>query len=236
MRLSFPLYVHQFMLININIVPTQLFVIKIYVKHIVVPMFVPQVNLLVLKLCKPASIVSCNKPVIFSPVYKSRHAGNICTSKTVCCSLSCKLASTLIHSDPVKSFVTCKTVCFSNVSMAKEFNSVNYCLVTCTEHPVNVISSVVRKSVLSYRTACPVDRYKCQPFVYLPLCFLQNSPLHFSHGHFCFETFTAFSKATCNTLSLLTIIISIINSQKYHPHPHHPCYYHHHHLHHHHNM
>ena len=50
-----------------------------------------------------------------------------------------------------------KTVCFSNISMAKEFNSVNYCLVTCTEHPVNVISSVVRKFVVSDRTECPVD-------------------------------------------------------------------------------
>ena len=47
-------------------------------------------------------------------------------------------------------------VFFRNISMAKEFNSVNYCLVTCTEHPVNVISSVERKSVVSYRTACPV--------------------------------------------------------------------------------
>ena len=73
------------------------------------------------------------------------------------CSVSCKPVSTLINSDPVKSFVTCKTVCFSNVSMAKEFNSVNFCVVTCTKHPVNVISSVVRKSVVSYRTACPVD-------------------------------------------------------------------------------
>ena len=40
--------------------------------------------------CKPAHIVSCNKPVIFSPVYKSHHACNICISKTVCCSVSCK--------------------------------------------------------------------------------------------------------------------------------------------------
>ena len=107
--------------------------------------------------CKPACIVSCNKPVIFSPVYKSRHAGIICISKTVRCSVSCEPVSTLINSDPVKSFATGKIVCFSNVSMAKEFNSVNYCLVTCTEHPVNVISSVVRKSIVSYRTACPVD-------------------------------------------------------------------------------
>ena len=79
--------------------------------------------------CKPASIVSCNEPDIFSPVYKSRHAGNICISKTVRCSVNCEPVSTLINSDPVKSFVTCKIDCFSNVSMAKEFNSVNYCLV-----------------------------------------------------------------------------------------------------------
>ena len=107
--------------------------------------------------CKPARIGSCNKPVIFSPVYKSRHAGNICISKTVRCSVSSKPVSTLINNDPFKSFVTWKTVCFSNVSMTKEFNSVSYCLVTCTEHPVNIISSVVRESVVSYRTACPVD-------------------------------------------------------------------------------
>ena len=60
--------------------------------------------------------------------------------------------STLINSEPIKSFVSCKTVCFSNVSMAKELNSVNYCLVTCTEHAVNVISTVV-----CYKTACPVN-------------------------------------------------------------------------------
>ena len=101
--------------------------------------------------------MSFNKPVIFSPVYKSRHVNNVCISKTVRCSVSCKPLSTLINSQPVKSFLMYKTVCFSNVSMAKEFNSVNYCLVTCTEHPVNVISSVVRKFVVSDRTACPVD-------------------------------------------------------------------------------
>ena len=106
--------------------------------------------------CKPVRIVSCNKPVIFSPVYKSRHARNICISKSARCSVICKPVSTFINSDSVKSFFTCKTVYFSNVSMAKEFNSVNYCLVTCTEHPMDVISSVVRKSVVSYRNACPV--------------------------------------------------------------------------------
>ena len=101
--------------------------------------------------------MSCNKPVILSPVYKSVHAINNCVSKTAPCSVSCKPVSALIRSEPVKSFVTCKPVCFSNISIAKEFNSVNYCLVTCTEHLVNVISSVVRTSVVSYRTACPLD-------------------------------------------------------------------------------
>ena len=100
--------------------------------------------------------MTSNKPVIFS-IYKSLHASNICISKTVCCSVSCKPVSTLISSEPVKSFVTCKPVCFSNVNMVKEFYSVNYCLVTCTEDPVNVISSIVRKSVFSYRTAWSVD-------------------------------------------------------------------------------
>ena len=71
--------------------------------------------------------------------------------------ISTKPVSALISSEPVKSFVICKPVCFTTVSMAKEFNSVNYCLVTCTEHLVNVDSSVVKKSVVSYRTACPVD-------------------------------------------------------------------------------
>ena len=47
--------------------------------------------------------------------------------------------------------------CFNTVSMTKEFNSATYCFVTCTEHPVNVNLSVVRKSVISYRKARPVD-------------------------------------------------------------------------------
>ena len=41
--------------------------------------------------------------------------------------------------------------------MFKEFNSVDYCLDTCTEHPVNVNSFVVRKSIVSYKTACLAD-------------------------------------------------------------------------------
>ena len=45
----------------------------------------------------------------------------------------------------------CKTICSSNVFIAKNFDSVNHCFVTCTKHTVNVISSAV-----SYRIACPV--------------------------------------------------------------------------------
>ena len=95
--------------------------------------------------------------VTFSLVYKYLHASKICIGKSVRCSVSTKSVSALISSEPVKSFVTCKPVCFSNASVAKEINYVNYCLVSCNEHPVNINSSVVGKSVVSYRTACPVD-------------------------------------------------------------------------------
>ena len=51
----------------------------------------------------------------------------------------------------------CKSVWFSNVGIAKDFNFVSYCSATCTEHPVNVISSSVKKFVVSYKTSCPVN-------------------------------------------------------------------------------
>ena len=44
-RLTFLLYLHQFMLINVKIVPTQIIVIVIYVKHMEVTMLVLRVNL-----------------------------------------------------------------------------------------------------------------------------------------------------------------------------------------------
>ena len=66
---------------------------------------------------------------LFFPVYKSLRTSNTCISKTVCCSVSCQPVSDLVSSDPVTFFVTSKPVCFSNVSMAKDLNSVNYCLV-----------------------------------------------------------------------------------------------------------
>ena len=150
--------------------------------------------------------------------------------------MSCKLVSTLINSDPVKSFVTCKTVCFSNVSMAKEFNSVSHCLLTFTEHPVNVISSVVTMPALSYRTACPVDFDIIVTVINVTLLSTYHC-VSFKIPHRISPTVISVSELSLHlarppaTLSLLTIIISIINSQKYHPHPRHPCYYHHHHLH-----
>ena len=79
--------------------------------------------------CKPARIMSCNKPVIFSPVYKSLHASNICSvSKTVPCSVRCKPVNALISSEPFKPFVLCKPVSFDNTSTAKEFNSFKACV------------------------------------------------------------------------------------------------------------
>ena len=146
---TFLLYLHQFMLVSLNILSTQIIVIELYVEHMVVTMLVLWVTLLVLKLFVNLQVLwAVINLFIFS---------HICISETVRCSVSCKSVSVLISSEPVKSFVSCKPVCFSNVSMAKEFDSVNYYLVTCTEHPVNVISSVVRKSLVSYRIAYPVD-------------------------------------------------------------------------------
>ena len=64
MRLTFPLYLHQFMLINVNIVPTQLFVIVIYVKQMVVSNYISSTSkpVSIKTVCK--RIVSCNRPVI----------------------------------------------------------------------------------------------------------------------------------------------------------------------------
>ena len=69
--------------------------------------------------CKPVRNLSSNKPVIFSPIYKSPLSSNIFISETVCCIVNCKPVSALISSEPVKSFITCKPVCFSNITMAK---------------------------------------------------------------------------------------------------------------------
>ena len=117
----------------------------------------------------------------------------------------------------------------------------NYCLVTCTEHPVNIISSTVRTSIVSYRTACPVG-FDVQTVNVTLLCtyccFLQNTSSHYSHFHFL--ELPLHSGRLPTRLSLL-ITISLITmspintiSQKYHSHQHchHHCFYHHH-LHHH---
>ena len=113
--------------------------------------------------------MSCAGPVIFSPAYKSLRASNIGITKTVCCSISCKPVSALINSEPVKSFVTCKLVSFSNVGIANDFNSVSCCSVTYIEDPVNAISSTVKKFFVSYRTACPVALIVVQTVNTIPL-------------------------------------------------------------------
>ena len=171
--------------------------------------------------------------------------------------MSCKLVSTLINSDPVKSFVTCKTVCFSNVGMAKEFNSVKHCLVTCTEHPVNVISSVVRMPVLSYRTACPVHfdivvtvinvtllftyhrvSFKIPPRISPTVISVSELSLHLARPPATLSVCSPLSASSIlkntilipNILAITTTTISIIIAICE------SCYYHHHHLHHHHNQ
>ena len=111
------------MLINVNIVPSQIIVTVLYVKHMVIAILVQRVNMLVLKLyvhlCVLLAVINL---LLFFPMYKSLHAINISISKTVCFSISFKPISALISSEPVKYFVTCKPVCFSNVSTANEFN------------------------------------------------------------------------------------------------------------------
>ena len=85
----------------------------LYVKHMVVTKSVSSNSKPVSTktFCKSVRIMSCNKPVVFSPVYKYLRARNS-ISKTVCCSISCKPVSALISTEPVKSFVTYKFICF----------------------------------------------------------------------------------------------------------------------------
>ena len=165
--------------------------------------------------CKPVCIVSCNKSVIFSPVYKSLCASNVSINKTVCYSISCKPVSALISSEPVKFFATCKSVCFSNVRIAKNFNSVNYCCVTCTEHPVNFISSAVRNSTVSYANAYPNDfdiivqtvnvtllhTYRCVSFniqhrITLTLISIFEIPLHLTRSPAALSICSSLSSAS----------------------------------------
>ena len=193
-----------------------------------------RVNLFVLKLFE-------NLCVLWTVIILC--TSNISNSKPVHWCISCKPVTALISSKPVKSFVTCKPVCFSNVSIAINFTSGNYCSVTCAEHPVNVISSTVRKSVLSYRTACPIDfgivvqtanvtllctyryvSFKINHHITPTLISILELPLHsarlaqFSHQHYQ--------------------IYHHLHYQKHHSHQH-PrfnCYYRNYHLHHHHDQ
>ena len=67
-------------------------------------------------------IMSCDKPLVFFSCY------TISVISTVRCSISCKPVSVLMNSEPVKTFVMYKPGCLNNVSIAKIFNSANYCL------------------------------------------------------------------------------------------------------------
>ena len=102
--------------------------------------------------------------------------------------------------------------------MDKNFNSVNYCLVTCTEHPVKVISSVVRKSVVSDRSACLVDFDTVVQTVNVPILCTYRS-VSFTICHlltpmliYIFKLTITFSKVSCNTPILFMIIISLITT------------------------
>ena len=53
---------------------------------------------------------------------------------------------------------------------------------------------------------------KYHSFVHFLLCLLHNMSSHYSHSYFHFGTSITFSKATCNTLSLLITIISSITT------------------------
>ena len=183
------------MLINVNIVPTQLFVIVIYVKHMVVIMLVPRVNLLVLELFVNLHILWAVINLLFFLQFTS--------------------LITLVIFVLVKLFVAVLAVnLYINTLIKSE--PVNYCLVTYTEHPMNVISFIVRKSVVSYRTACPVDFDAFVETINVALlstsCCVSFKIPHHITCHFHFGTSTAFSKATCNTLSLLITIISLITT------------------------
>ena len=162
-------------------------------------------------ICKPVHIVSCDHPVIFSPVYKFFNASNVNISKTVCCSVSCKSVSNLIISEPVYTFfVMCKPVCFSNASKTK--NSIYYCSVTCIELPENAISSAVTRSAVSCRIACPVDFSIAVQNVNATLlcthrCLFKITWPHYSHSRFHFETPIAFRKLICLKKSCFMVIL-----------------------------
>lgn len=154
-QLTFLLYLHHFMLIN--------------VKHstfsnngnralceIPSKNYVSSTSKLVCTktVCKPVCIVICKKPVIFF-LFTSLLALVILVS--VCCSISCKPVNALISSEPAKSFVTCKPVCFSIVSVAKNLILSITVWLSVLSIPQIFFSSAVRNSVVPYRSACPAD-------------------------------------------------------------------------------
>ena len=90
---TFLLSLHQFMLIYVNTVPSQIINYNRVLCETHSSNYVSSKSKSVSSktVFKPVRIVSSNKPVIFSPAYRSLHTINIWTSKTVCCSVAVNL-------------------------------------------------------------------------------------------------------------------------------------------------
>lgn len=188
------------------------------------------------------SIMSRRKTVIISPVHKTLHASNISISKTLLINISYESASALVSSEPVKSFVMFKSVRFSNFNTAKNFTSDKYCSATCVKHSVNFSLSVVRKFIVSYKTACPVHLnivIQAVNVTYLCIycCLFQNTLLHHSHSQFPFRNFHYIKQSHLQHFQLIYHHHQLHHHFKYQKpfslsHHHHHCYYHHLYLHH----
>ena len=119
----------------------------LYVKHMVVTKSVSSNSTPVSTktFCKSVRIMSCNKPVVFL-LFTSIFALVIVLVKLFVAVLAVNL------------LVPWSVLNLLNLSLrANSFVFVNYCSVNCTELPVKVISSTVRKSLVSCRTACPAE-------------------------------------------------------------------------------
>ena len=155
---------------------------------------------------------------------------------------SCKLLIVLTSSVPVKSFVICKLICFSNVSIVKNFNSGNYCSAICTEFPVNVfhplrgslLDLVERHSLLSLilswkiymsffcvLTVVPLSKY---------IIALPSLSFPFWNFHYIQEAYLQHSQFVHHCHHLHRHLWN--QNHHHHHHHHHECYYYHHRHHH----
>ena len=132
-------YLCQLILINVNIASSQIVLTMLYLKLIIVTMFVLQLSMLVLLLFTSLiALVILLSVRLFITVL----------------AVNLKVPSSIANLSKLVNLFG-----VSNVSLAKSFNSVNYFSDTSTELPVNVISSTVRKPVVSsgpnLNTMCP---------------------------------------------------------------------------------